>query len=371
MSKEATIHDVARLARVSPSTVSNLLNGRLDRMRPGTIERIQRAIDQLGYTPSQVARQLKTGHAPIIGLIVPSVANPFWGAFARSVEETALTHGYHVLLGNSERDPEREQLYAEEMWGQGIRGIIFGTSPLSVTHLLGLIQRGLCVVAFDRHALHDDNIEIDSICIDNVEAARLATQHLLALGHRRIGFLSGPIRTVSRMDRLAGYTNALSDAGIKLDPQLIWEGSVSDTFGDIEGAELGRSGVREILSLDNRPSALIAINDMYAIGAYAGTRDLGLRIPQDLSITGFDDITLAQVIEPPLTTIRQPLQEMMHVAVERLIGRLEKTAQPGTMRLTLTPELIVRRSTAPLISNAASSSDSCNSLHENSAPHDQ
>ena len=142
MPKEITIHDVARLARVSPSTVSNLLNGRHDRMRPGTQLRIQQAIDRLGYTPNRLGRQLKTGHARIIGLIVPSVANPFWGGMAQAVEEMALARGYHVLLGNSERDREREVTYAEEMWAQGIRGIIFGSSPTSFAYLLGLIERG-------------------------------------------------------------------------------------------------------------------------------------------------------------------------------------------------------------------------------------
>lgn len=348
MPKDATIHDVARLARVSPSTVSNMLNGRLDRMRPSTIQRIQEAIDRLGYTPSLVARQLKTGHAPIIGLIVPSVANPFWGAFARAAEEIALAQGYHVLLGNSERDLAREHSYAEEMWAQGIRGIIFGSSPLSLVHLLGLIERGLHVVAFDRHMLNDDSLDIDSVAIDNVLGARLATEHLLMLGHRRIGFLSGPIRTVSRMDRLEGYRSTLVEAGIKVDPQLIWEGTVSSTYGDIEGSELGRRGAREILGQENHPTALIAINDMYALGAYAGIRDMGLRVPDTISVVGFDDIMLAEIVEPPLTTVRQPLQEMMRVAVERLIGRLEKTAAPGTVHLTLTPALIVRGSTAPV-----------------------
>jgi DNA-binding LacI/PurR family transcriptional regulator len=233
------------------------------------------------------------------------------------------------------------------MWAQGIRGIIFGSSPLSLAHLLGLIERGLHVVAFDRHMLRDDSLDIDSIAIDNVLGARLATEHLLALGHRRIGFLSGPIRTVSRMDRLEGYRSALAEAGIKVDPQLIWEGTAGSTYGDIEGSELGRKGAREILALEQRPTALIAINDMYALGAYAGARDVGLRVPDTVSVVGFDDIMLAEVVEPPLTTIRQPLQEMMRVAVERLIERLEKTAAPGTVHLTLTPTLIVRSSTAP------------------------
>src|SRR6266568_357696 len=169
-SKKATILDVAHLARVSPTTVSNVLNGRLDRMGQETVERIQQTIELLGYTPSRVARQLKTGHAPIIGLIVPSVANPFWGAFARAAEEATLAHGYHVLLGNGERDQERERLYAEEMWAQGIRSLIFGSSPLSLDHLSALIQHGLHVVAFDRHRQNNDDPIVDSVGIDNVLA---------------------------------------------------------------------------------------------------------------------------------------------------------------------------------------------------------
>jgi DNA-binding LacI/PurR family transcriptional regulator len=346
MSRETTIHDVARLARVSPSTVSNLLNGRHDRMRPGTRQRVQQAIDRLGYTPSRVARQLKVGYAPIIGLIVPSVANPFWGGVARAVEEVALAHGYRVLLGNSERILDRELSYAEEMWAQGIRGIIFGSSPLSLAHLLGLVERGLHIVAFDRHTQRADRIDIDSVAIDNVLGERLATDHLLALGHQCIGFLSGPIRTVSRLDRLEGYRAALAEAGIRLDPALIWEGAVSSAFGDIEGAQLGRTGARELLSKTDRPTALLAINDMYALGAYAGARDLGLAVPESVSIVGFDDIVLADIVDPPLTTIRQPLKSMARAAVERLIGHLGKTVTATASHVSFEPELVVRSSTA-------------------------
>jgi DNA-binding LacI/PurR family transcriptional regulator len=345
MPREITIHDVARLARVSPSTVSNLLNGRQDRMRTGTMERVQQAIDRLSYTPSGLARQLKNGYAPIIGLVVPSVANPFWGAMARAVEETALAHEYRVLLGNSERDLERELAYAEDMFAHGIRGIIFGSSPLSLAYLGGLVERGLRIVAFDRHNQREDRFDIDSVGVDNVHAGQLATEHLLALGHRRIGFLSGPIRTVSRMDRLEGHRAALAEAAIKFDPRLVWEGAMSSTFGDIEGAQLGRVGAREILGIADRPTALLAINDMYALGACAGARDLGLRVPEDVSIVGCDDNALADIVSPPLTTIRQPLQDMTRFAVERLIGYLEKTSTESPSHLSLDPELIVRGST--------------------------
>jgi DNA-binding LacI/PurR family transcriptional regulator len=347
MSNNVTIVDVARVAKVSVSTVSNLLNGRDERMRPSTKERILAAIEELGYTPNQAARQLKTGQASILGLIVPSVANPFYGVFAREVEKAALDLGYQVLLGNSERDPERERTYAEELWSYGVRGMIFGSSLVAFTHLYDLIQRGLRVMAFDRPGQAADQIPIDSIGVDNIQAARLATKHLLALGHRRIGFLSGPIRTVSRMDRLAGYRTALEEAGVAYDPQLVWQGAQPDNFGDAEAVELGRQGAHELLSLADRPTALFAVNDMYAFGAYAGARDLSLRIPQDLSVVGFDDIVLSQIVEPPLTTIRQPVAEIARLAVRRLVGRLQNEVDEENGHVTLPPQLIVRASTAP------------------------
>jgi DNA-binding LacI/PurR family transcriptional regulator len=346
MAKEITIHDVARLARVSSSTVSNLLNGRHDRMGSETMERVQQAIDRLGYTPNALARQLKSGYAPIIGLVVPSVANPNWGAMAHAVEETALARGYRVHLGNSERDLDRELAYAEDMFAQGIRAIIFCSSALSMAYLRGLFDRGLRIVAFDRQTQRDDRFDIDSVGINHVLAGELATEHLLALGHRRIGFLSGPIRTVSRMERREGYITALAGAAVKHDPRLIWEGALSSAYGDFEGAQLGRSGAREVLSVADRPTALITINDMYALGAYAGARDLGLRVPDDVSIVGFDDIALADIVDPPLTTIRQPLQAMARFAVETLIGHLEKTSSAAPAHLSVEPELIIRGSTA-------------------------
>jgi len=353
VSREITIHDVARLASVSPSTVSNLLNGRHDRMRPVTKMRIEQAIDRLGYTPNRLARQLKSGYAPIIGLIVPSVANPFWGGMARAVEETALTHGFRVLLGNSERDLDRELAYAEEMWAQGIHGIIFGSSPLSLAHLLGLVKRGLRIVAFDRQTQRGDELDIDSVAMDNVRGAQLAMEHLIDLGHRRIGFISGPIRTVSRVDRLDGYRIALAEAGIQFDRRLVWEGSEGSSYGDIEGAQLGRKGAHDILGLPDPPTALFTINDMYALGAYAGVRDLGLRVPDSVSVVGFDDIVLADIIDPPLTTVRQPLRDMTRMAVERLIAYLERTTAEAAMHVSIVPDLIVRGSTAPAPSPTA------------------
>ncbi|RMF03928.1 MAG: LacI family transcriptional regulator [Chloroflexi bacterium] len=347
---KVTIADVARVARVSPSSVSNVLNGRSERMKPSTLERIQQAIDQLGYTPNLAARQLKTGHAPIIGLIVPSVANPFYGIFARRIEEAALANGYQVLLGNSDRNPDRERQYAEELWGYGVRGIIFGSSLVQFTHLESLIAKGLHVVAFDRPTQQGDRVIIDSIGVDNVQVTRLATKHLLALGHRRIGFISGPIRTVNRLDRLEGFRAALQEAGVEPDPQLVWEG-VASNFGDAAAVDLGRQGAHDLLSKTHPPTAIIAINDMYAFGVYAGARDLGLNVPEDVSVVGVDDIVLAEVVQPPLTTVHQPITDITRLAVERLVGRLQETCTEPLGHQVLSPKLIVRASTARCLQN--------------------
>ncbi len=348
MREGVTIHDVARRSNVSVSTVSNWLNGRHERMRSETSERIRRAITELKYSPNRVAQQLKTGHVPIIGLIVPSVANPFWGTFASSVEATALALGYQVLLCNGQRDLDRERRYAESLYSSGVRGIIFGSAMPSLEHLADLAARGLQIIVFDRQMQDVDHFASDSVAVDNLAGGRMAVDHLLALGHRCIGFISGPIRSVNRGDRLAGYGAALAAAGIELDQQLLWEGTAENTSADMEGAEVGRAGAHALLALPQRPSALFAINDMYALGAYAGARDLGLRVPEDVSIVGFDDILLAEIAEPPLTTIRQPIDELMRVAVERLVARIEGTRATAPEHFTLAAELVVRESTASI-----------------------
>lgn len=347
MTSKVTISDVARKASVSASTVSNFLNDRQGQMRPSTQERIEQAIAELGYKPNQAARQLKTGYVPVLGLIVPSVANPFYGVFARYVEDAALELGFKVFLGNSERNPERERSYADELWSYGVRGIILGSSLTSLAHLNSLIEQGLSVMVFDRPGQRTHNVPVDSISVDNVSAARLATRHLLALGHRRIGLISGPIKTVNRMDRLEGYRLALSEAGIEPDSALVWEGIPSSTqFGDAEAVELGRVGTQQLLNSVDPPTAIFAINDMYAFGAYAGAQDLGFSVPGDVSVIGFDDIVLAEVVQPPLTTVKQPIREITRIAVERMVGRVQGTRTGPVEHQSLPADLIVRASTA-------------------------
>lgn len=341
-----TIHDVAKAANVSTSTVSLVLNGKLDRMRPDTQERVLKAVADLGYSTNEMARALKTGYVPTIGLVVPTVANPFWGEFARCVEHAAMAKNYQVLLCNAEGNPEREQRYVESMLARGIRGVILGSSPLSLRHMAGVVKRGLQAVAFDRLTLNDAGLELDSVRVDNGLGAKLAIEHLLALGHHRIAFVSGPINSANRRDRLDGYRETLRTAGIAPDARLEWTGNAKPGDDEEIVTEIGRAAAVALLKQPEPPTAFFAINDMTAVGIYAGCRELGLSIPRDISVVGFDDIHLCEIMDPPITTVRQPLVELMKSAVELLIDRMEGNHDEPPAHLTLTPELVLRRSTA-------------------------
>jgi len=348
-----TIHDVAKRAGVSPSTVSHVLNGKHDRMRADTCARVMSAVEELGYSANQMARGLKMGFVPTIGLVVPSVANPFWGEFARCVEHAAMARDYQVLLCNAERVPERERRYVESMLARGIRGVILGSSPLSLKHLVGVTKRGLQVVAFDRLILGGEGLDLDSVRVDNVLGSTLAITHLLELGHRRIGFVSGPLSSASRGDRLEGYRNTLRAGGIEPDDELVWrENATPEEEGEEEATEIGRLAALKLLRQPNPPTAFFAINDMTAVGIYSGVHELGLRIPEDVSVVGFDDIHLCKVMSPPVTTIRQPLGELMRLAVELLVNRMEGKNQGPAVHLTLPPELIERGSTSTRAKNS-------------------
>jgi DNA-binding LacI/PurR family transcriptional regulator len=343
-----TIYQVAREAGVSPSTVSNLLNGRSGRMQTATRERIEQAINRLGYRPNRAARELRTGRAQVIGLVVPSVANPFWGSFARYVEGAALAQGLRVLLCNSERQPDREREYIETLWDDGVRGVVLCSSLPSLDHVSPLVERGLALVAFDRTAQAGDPRGLVNISIDNVIGAQLATRHLLELGHRRIAFVSGSLASVNRTERHRGFTAALRRAGVPDGDAMIWSAGETQPadYGDLDAAGMGRTAAQQLLGSTNPPTAIVAINDMCALGVCAGIRDTGHTVGTEISVVGFDDIALADLAYPPLTTIRQPLDSMAQAAFSHLIARLHDNTGPGQSVL-VAPELVVRASTGP------------------------
>ncbi|MCP3801191.1 LacI family transcriptional regulator [Allokutzneria sp. A3M-2-11 16] len=342
-----TIYQVARAAGVSPSTVSNLLNGRPGRMLPATKQRVEEAIERLGYRPNRTARQLRTGRTQAIGLVVPSVANPFWGTFARHLEGSALAEDYHVLLCNSEREPERERRYLEQLWDDGIRGVVLCSSLPSLDHVKPLLEAGLTVVAFDRTAQAGDPETLVNISVDNVVGAHLVTQHLLGLGHRRLAYVSGSLRAVNRQERYRGYLSAIAEAGLDMAAANAELSTSDDRYGDRDAAELGRARTVELLNSPNPPTALVAMNDMCALGVCAGVRDTGRQVGEDVSVVGFDDILLAELCAPALTTVRQPLERMAAEAFQHLRTGIEGGAPVAGRSLLIRPELVVRASTAP------------------------
>ena len=354
MRAAVTIQQVAAEAGVSVTTVSNLLMGRQNRMLPATRERVESAITRLGYRPNPAARTLRTGHTRSVGLVVPSVANPFWGAFANELERAAISSGYTVLLGNAERDPARELRYVQELWDAGVRSIVLGTSLPTLSHLAPIIERGLRLVTFDRPIQPDDPPSVVSISVDNHLGGFMAAAHLTGLGHRKLTFVAGSLHSLNRTARYGGFCAALTAVGIDPDEVPLWHSRDAAPINFVEAAEVGRSAIRELLSNDVPPTAVVAVNDMTALGVFGGIRELGLRVGQDVSVVGFDDIVLARVSDPPLTTIRQPLTELAQLAIREALAEKSDEATPGRSIL-LRPELVIRGSTmqAPLLESPA------------------
>jgi len=340
------IQDVARRAGVSVTTVSNVLNGRADRMRPGTLRRVNEAIRVLGYQPNQVARLLKTGRSPLLGLLVPSIANPFFGSLAREIDERAQKLGYRLLLGNTSRDSEKERDFLESLVAFGVRGVITTSSLVEEGHYRSLIERGLSIVSFDRRASPAAPFPLDYVSIDNFEAGRAATEHLVAAGHRAIAYVTAPAKTLSRIDRRDGYLAAMKRARLSAKIRVI-ELSVKTAFGDSDMSEVGRTVANQVAKKALRPTAIVTMNDMLAIGMIARLHDLGLRVPTDISIVGIDDLYLDALISPAISSMRQPLPEIAQAMMDRLIARLANPKLPTT-ELVFKPELIARDSVRTL-----------------------
>jgi DNA-binding LacI/PurR family transcriptional regulator len=339
---EPKIQDVARLAGVSPTSISNFLNNRMEQMRPDTQRKIQQAIEQLGYRPNNAARQLKTGVASMVGLLVPSLANQFFGSLACAVEAAAARHHCHVMTFSTFRSPERERAVMADLLAYGAQGIITGSALNDTEHLVAMTAR--CpVVAFDIKRSDESHARITTISVDNVAATSEAVRHLAALGHRSIALVTPPPYTVNRQDRVTGFQQAVTAAGIH--GELVIADATdapSDPHGDTQLFELGRSAAARLLSAPGKPTAAIAINDMMAIGIGIGLKQLGKRLPQDFSLVGIDDIFFSAAHDPPLTTLRQPIQAMADAAVQRILAPGAATAGDELFA----PELIVRASTA-------------------------
>ncbi|MGH8830154.1 MAG: LacI family DNA-binding transcriptional regulator [Polaromonas sp.] len=341
------IRDVASRAGVSTSTVSNVLNGRGNRMAKETLARVEAAIAELKYRPNTTARQLKTGYTPMLGLLVPSIANPMYGFIAREIETQAQErYGFRIMIGNTYRDKDKEARFFDDLMAHGVRGVIIISSLVDEQHFESAGERGLVVVSYDRRATPGVESGIDHVSVDNFEAARMATAHLIEQGHTRLAFVTAAGMTMSRREKINGFMAAVASAGLAASAQVI-EGTPLNEYGDSMMSELGRIEAASLAERKEaeRPTGIVAVNDMMALGLMAGFREAGLSVPADVSVVGMDDVFLSALMHPALTTVRLPVPEMAHTIVERVMSRLADPTLP-TGEFMFQPSLVARDSVA-------------------------
>jgi len=330
----ASIRDVAALAGVSMSTVSNVLNNP-GRVSTASVDRVQRAIDQLGFVRNEAARRLRSGNSKLIGLAVINISNPFFTDVATGVEEAARAAGYSVLLGNSSSRPDGETGYLELFERQGVDGVLIVPSGDVLEQLDGLRRRGTPAVLIDRV---DDRRAFSSVSTDDVVGGTLAGEHLLGLGRRRLWFVGGLLSVRQMRDRLDGFRAALAEA-----PDASLRVETGAFIDATSGLEYGRAIAP--LPAAERPDAIFAANDMLALGIIQGLTGTGLRVPEDVAVVGYDDIVFSAAAVIPLTSVRQPSRRMGNTAATLLIQELADPEGFRTQSIVYEPQLIVRAST--------------------------
>jgi len=332
-----TIREVARQAKVSVGTVSNVLAGSAS-VRPELRRRVEEVMRALDYHPNQIARSLKTRQTKTLGMVISDITNPFYPQIVRGAEEAALQRGYLLFILNTDENSDRERRVLATLRARKVDGLLLTVAPGAedLSHVAQFRDSGLPIVCLDRRV---PGIDLDLVRVDNSHGARMCIQHLLSRGHRRIGLLGGSPGVETAQLRLEGYQQALADAGLPQDPRLVRHGD----FRLDSGYRLSK----EMLLEANPPTALFASNAMMGFGALKAIHELGLRCPEDVALAVFDEVPFGDVIQPRLTVVSQPAYEMGRVGTELLIARLEgREKSPDPVHLTLTPELLVRHSTA-------------------------
>lgn len=326
------MRDVARATNVSIQTVSSVIND-----KPGitqeTRQRVLAAIEALGYRPYRVAQSLRTRATQTIALIVSDITNPFFATVASIAEDIAHAHGYSLVLYNTHYDAQREATYFQAVLDRWIDGLLFVGTFDQLNGLDRVQQAGVPVVALDRIPA---GYEGPSITLDNTRAGQLVAEHLLALGHTRLAHISGPPGLRLARERERSFVDTVRARGLEPAPSVAGDEHWSTASGF--------AAMTRLLADGTRPTAIFAANDQMAIGAIAAAFQSGLRVPDDLSVVGVDDIELASFHHPPLTTVAQPIQDLAREAVRLLLEGLQG-AVSGSTQIVLKPTLIVRGST--------------------------
>jgi len=328
-----TLHDVARAAGVSIATVSATIN-QTTFVSPALQERVRKAVAEIGYHPDAIARSLKTRTTKTLGLIISDIANPFFTSLIRGVEDVANARGYTLVLCNTDERLDKEQAYVQLLRSRRVDGVIMAPVGGAEDYIDFETAVGAPVVFIDRRV----PARADVVVVDNALGAREVVRHLIGLGHRRIGVITGLPKISTSEERLAGYQSALQGAGLRSDPALLKVG-----YSRLEG---GYQAALELLALQHPPTAIFATNNLMAIGLMRAVAERRLRCPHDISVACFDDFDWASVFHPRLTTVAQPTYEMGSKAAEFLITRLTGGAIAEPQTCVLAPTLIIRDSCA-------------------------
>ncbi|MHB9145783.1 MAG: LacI family DNA-binding transcriptional regulator [Symbiobacteriia bacterium] len=325
-----TIKDVARTAGVGVATVSRVINGS-GYVSEDSRQRVLEAVERLHFQPSRAARSLATGRSATVALVLPDITNPFFPSIARGVEDAASAAGYTVILCNTDDDPEQEAMYLNLLRQQRVDGVVLAACAPTNREQWRQFAARIPVVLTDRRL---EGAIDHSVAVNNVAGGYLAARHLIDLGHRSIGFISGPAGLSTSAERRQGFEQALHEVGALPRPEWMCTGDFRYQSGYNCAGQLQQQGV----------TALFAVNDMMAIGAIRAIEDAGRRVPEDVAVVGFDDILLASMTKPGLTTIGQPTYQMGVMAMDMLLERMRSDAPVGPQQLILEPSLVIRES---------------------------
>ncbi|MEX2104689.1 MAG: catabolite control protein A [Bacilli bacterium] len=328
-----TIYDVAREAGVSMATVSRVVNGNPN-VKPSTRKKVLETIERLGYRPNAVARGLASKKTTTVGIVIPDISSNYFAEITRGIEDIANMYHYNIILCNSDKNVNREIDLVNTLLEKQVDGLLFLGGIVTDNHLKIFQSSSVPVVLA---ATVDKHNQLPTVNIDHTQAAHDATQYLISQGHREIGLIAVTLEDpLGGFARFQGYRNALSEAGIEFNESLVRMGNYRYNSG--------YSAMQEILALEQRPSAVFSVSDEMAVGAIHAAQDLGLNIPDDISIIGYNNIQIASMVRPLLTTMAQPLYDIGAVAM-RLLTKYMNNEPVETQSVVLQHSIVERQST--------------------------
>ncbi|GIP16400.1 HTH-type transcriptional regulator DegA [Paenibacillus montaniterrae] len=327
-----TIYDVAEKAGVSIATVSKVINN-TGRISEKTRKKVMQIMDELEYQPSVVASALSGKSTFTLGLTLPDLANPYFAELARAIEDQGRKHGFNVFICSTDNDADKEEEYYQLFMKKRVDGIIMVSRDKQNVVVKKILSEKVPLVMIAREIF---SAPVTSVMVDDYYGGMQAGQHLLQQGHQNIAVIVENLTELGSKERLRGCVDAMKEAQLELDPQLVIEGGYT--------LESGKAAMKQLLQQKQRPTAVFACNDILAIGAIQAVREGGLKVPDDISIVGYDNTILATIIDPPLTTVAQPMQEIGERSVALLVQQIQ-SKETVRQRVLLMPDLVVRQST--------------------------